>query len=86
VSREYYDAVLSKTDPLMPMHVKLPRSVVATLNRAARKRQRYATFVMREALMAWAKRWQEENPAGVVDDEEEFEDARGKSPKKRKRA
>ena len=83
MAKGYYDPVLSKTDPLVSLHVKLPRSTVAVLNAAARKRQRPATFLMREAIVAW----QRDYMAKATDEEvAEFENDRGGPVKKKRKA
>lgn len=75
-----YDPVRRLTDPLQTIHLKLPISVIRTINRAAAKRQRHATFVMREWMEAEATKWLNSQRSDSADADEE-----DVAPRKRRR-
>jgi predicted transcriptional regulator len=82
--RGHYDPVLSKTDPLESVHVKLPKSTNAVIRRVAARRQRPATFIIREAMVAWAREYVTKN-TDLDDELAEFETERGRAPKPKRR-
>lgn len=52
--RGYYPPELSKSDPLVAQHLKIPTSTAATIDAAAHKQQRSRAWLMREILSDWA--------------------------------
>jgi hypothetical protein len=80
VARGDYPKELSKTDPLRCLHVKIPLSTIASLNSAAGKRARSASYVIREILMDWALEYRKSGPGA------EYKDDAASGSGKRKRA
>ena len=46
---------LSKEDPLVPLHIKLPASVKAALEHEAKHQGRYPAEVVRNIMIRWEK-------------------------------
>jgi predicted transcriptional regulator len=53
MARAPYPRELSEKDPLRTLHIKIPTSGIATLNRYAQKLDRSTAWVVREALMEY---------------------------------
>ena len=51
-----YPADLAKRDPLIPEAVKIPKSVLEFFSAVAKRRQRFRSYIIREALIESADR------------------------------
>jgi Ribbon-helix-helix protein, copG family len=60
MARGHYPRELSKTDPLVTEHIKIPTSAIATLTSMAAKAQRDRTWIIREILMEAALKYRKE--------------------------
>jgi len=80
-----YDPILSKTDPLRVVHIKIPTSALAVYHAWAARRERYPAYVMREVLVAGALAYRK-SPQGSEFDDVEREPPGGRAGGKRKRA
>jgi len=63
---EYRNPKLSKSDPMVVEHIKIPKSVLASLNISAASRQRHRSFVVREILETWKVQFDKDMAANAV--------------------
>jgi hypothetical protein len=65
-----YPKELSKTDPLVTEHIKIPTSVIATLDSEAAKLQRPRSWVIRQVLTLHAYTYRTSGPGAEYMEEE----------------